>query len=112
MFRMRIRMAVGRLLNDQGISDALRAGREEIERGIMPRCVDYDKEFKLRRLGLNADQRAVAALYIYSKEIKSAQYARLESAVRRYAANNGLGSPFAKVDSHITWVGGHMTWTH
>jgi hypothetical protein len=109
---MQIRMAVGRLLNDDGISAALRAGGDEMRNGIMQRCVDYDKDFKLKRLGLNADQRAVAALYIYSKEVKSAQYARLESAVRSYATNNGLGSPFTKVDSHIIWVDGHMTWTH
>lgn len=112
MFRMQIRTAVGRMLNDEGISDALRAGGDQMEIGIMARCVDYDKEFKLRRLGLNADQRAVAALYIFSKEVKSAQYARLGSAVRGYATNNGLGFPFAKVDSHITWADGHMTWTH
>jgi len=112
MFRMQIRMAVGRLLNDDGVSDALRAGGAEMQNGIMARCVDYDKDFKLNRLGLNADQRAVGALYVYSKEVKSAPYARLELAVRSYATKNSLDPPFTKIDSHINWVDGQMTWTH
>lgn len=107
-----IRWAVGRLLNDDRITNALRAGGDQMQLGVMQRCVDYDKDFKLSRLGLNADQRAVSALYIFSQEVKSAQYAQLEVAVRSYATSASLGSPFEKVNSHITWIDGHMTWNH
>jgi hypothetical protein len=112
MFRMRVRMAVGRLLNDDQISDALRSGGDQMQTGIMTRCVDYDRDFKLRRLGLSADQRAVSALYIFSKEVKSKEYITLEEAIRNYVKRMNIHPPFANVDKHITWVKGEMTWTH
>src|SRR5689334_23382903 len=107
-----IRLAVGRLLNDEEIEKALNAGGNDMQTGIMPRCIDYDRDYKLSRLGLGADQRAVGALYIFSKEVKSAPYVQLEKAVRNYAASKGLGSPFEKIDRHLSWVNGRMIWTH
>lgn len=112
MFRMRVRIAIGRLLNDDHISHALRAGGDQMETGIIKRCVDYDKDFKLRRLGLNRDQRAIAALYIFAKEINSEEYHRLEAAIRDYAKRTGVRPPFKQVDSHLSWPGGQTTWTH
>ena len=118
MFRMGLRGAIGRMLDNAVISKALDEGNEgmkgmdHISYGIFKRLLDYDKEYNLNRFGFTDDQRAIAALYIYSKEVRSPLYARVEAAVRGYAAENGCGAPFAKLDSHITWVDGHMTWNH
>lgn len=83
-----------------------------MQTGIMARCVAYDKDFKLRRLGLNADQRAVSALYIFSKEVDSVEYRKLENAARGYVTRTGIRSPFESIDKHISWNDGEMTWTH
>lgn len=111
-FRMDIRGAVGRLLDNDEINAALHAGGDDMMNGIMSRCVDYDRDFRLNKLRLNADQRAIAALYIFSKEVKSPLYSKLKSAVRNYARGNAIEPPFETVDKHQTWVDGRMTWTH
>ena len=112
MFRMAVRGAVGRLLNDDRIRDALRSGGDQMQMGIMSRCVDYDRDFKLGRLGLDADQRAVSALYIFSKEVKSSEYRQLENSIRDYVKRTGIRPPFTNVDRHMSWIDGQMTWTH
>jgi hypothetical protein len=112
MFGIGVRAAIGRLLNDDQVSGALRLGGEEIQTGIMARCVDYDRDFRLRRLGLDPDQRAVAALYIFSKELQSKEYKQLEAAIRDYARRAHIRPPFSNVDRHLSWPDGKMTWTH
>ncbi|WP_286705305.1 hypothetical protein [Acidiphilium sp. 37-64-53] len=110
-FFNRIGMAVGRLLADAEVHDALAEGGYDMQAGIMRRCLDYDHNYRLRRLRLNPDQRAVAAMYIFSKEVQSAPYARLGAAVENYATEKGISPPFAKVDTHISWIGDRMAWT-
>ena len=105
-----INMEVGRLLADDGISDALHSDEREMGIGIMKRCLDYDKDYKLKSLGFNKDQRAVGAIYIFSKEVKSHAYERLETAVRTYAAHVGVSSVFAEIDRRLIWKDGHLYW--
>ena len=105
-----INMEVGRLLADDGISDALHSDGREMGIGIMKRCLDYDKDYELKRLGFNKDQRAVGAIYIFSKEVKSPAYERLETAVRTYAAHVGASSVFAEIDRRLIWKDGHLYW--
>lgn len=110
MFFWSINMEVGRLLNDDGISDALRSDVREMQMGIMKRCLDYDKNYELKRLGFNKDQRAVGAIYMFSTEVKSPKYERLETAVRTYAARVGASSVFAEMDRHCILKDGQRYW--
>lgn len=105
-----INMEVGRLLADQGISDALDAGGGEMRRGIMKRCLDYDSNYGLKRLGFNKDQRAVAAIYIFSKEVKAPAYENLEIAVKKYGNFVGANSVFSKIDGCLVWQDGQLYW--
>jgi len=105
-----INMEVGRLLADDGVSDALRSGGREMQLGIMKRCIDYDKDYQLKRLGLNKDQRAVGALYIFSREVQSSSYECLETAVRTYAYQIGADSVFSEIDTHLVWQNGRLCW--
>ena len=108
-----INMEVAQLLNDDEISAALGApdsGGREMRVGIMKRCLDYDKDYGLKRLGLNKDQRAVGAIYIFSKEVKSPAYERLEATVRAYAAHVGASSIFAEIDRRMIWKDGRLYW--
>ena len=105
-----INMEVARLLTDAGISAALESGGGEMIKGIMKRCLDYDKDYELKRLGFNKDQRAVGAIYIFSKEVKSPAYVCLGTAVRTYAAHVGASSVFAEIDMRLTWIDGHIYW--
>ena len=105
-----INMEVGRLLADDEISNALFSGDREMAMGIMKRCLDYDSIYKLKRLGFNKDQRAVGALYIFSKEVKSSAYESLEMAVRAYAIRIGASSVFAAIDKCLVWQDGHLYW--
>ena len=107
-----INMEVGRLLADDSISDALHSGGSEMTMGIAKRCLDYDKDYKLKRLGFNKNQRAVGAIYIFSKEVKSIEYERLEKAVRNYATHVGAISVFAEIDGHMIWKDGYLYWNH
>jgi hypothetical protein len=103
-----INMQLGRLLADDGISDALRSGGMEMQMGIMKRCLDYDKNYQMKRLGLTKDQRAVGAIYIFSKEVKSPAYERLEAAIRTYGAHVGASSVFAEIDRYLSWEDGRL----
>lgn len=105
-----INMEVGRLLADDGISNALHSGDRGMAMGIMKRCLDYDSNYKLKRLGFNKDQRAVGAIYIFSKEVKSPAYESLEKAVRAYAIRVGAPSVFGAIDKCLIWQDGHLYW--
>lgn len=103
-------MEVGRLLADDGIRNALDSGGDEMVIGIMKRCLDYDSTFKLKRLGFNKDQRAVGAIYIFSKEVKSPAYESLEKAVRAYAIRVGASAVFGAIDKCLIWQDGRLYW--
>ena len=102
-----INMEVGRLLADDGILDALHSG---MEMGIMKRCLAYDSNYKLKRLGFNKDQRAVGAIYIFSKEVKSPAFESLEKAVRAYGTRGGASSVFGDIDKCLIWKDGYSYW--
>lgn len=105
-----INMEVARLISDDGISRALHSGESKMRMGIMKRCLDYDKDYKLKKLGFNKDQRAVGAIYIFSKEVKSPAYEHLEKAVRTYAAHVGASSVFAEIDKRLIWQDERLYW--
>ena len=105
-----INMEVGRLLADDGILNTLYSVESGMAIGIMKRCLDYDSNYKLKRLGFNKDQRAVGAIYIFSKEVKSPAYESLEKAVRAYATRVGASSVFEKIDKCLVWQDGHLYW--
>lgn len=105
-----INMEVGRLIADDEISNALSSGDREMMMGIMKRCLDYDKNYNLKRLGFNKNQRAVGSLYIFSKEVKSPAYENLEKAVRAYAIRVGASLVFAAIDKCLVWQDDHLHW--
>ena len=101
---------VASLVTDEVISDALSEGGRELRAGIMKRCIDYDRNYRLKSLGFNKHQRAVGAMYIYSKEVKSPIYENLERAVRDYASRVGASSIFPHIDERLVWKGGNLYW--
>lgn len=76
-----INMEVGRLLADDGISDALHSGERGMAIGIMKRCLDYDSNYKLKRLGFNKDHVLLAR---FTSSLKRSSRHRMRIWRRRF----------------------------
>jgi hypothetical protein len=105
-----IRAEIVQLIVSREIDTALSTDDINFRKGIIQRCIDYDKNYDLRRFSLSAHQRAVAALYVYSKELTTAPYVRLEAAVRSYAKTRNIPQPFTTIDANLTRIDGRLAW--
>ena len=109
-FLIGIQDEVLQLITSTEINRALHTDDDNFRKGIIKRCIDYDKDFALKKLSLGAHQRAVGALYIYSRELSTTPHLNLEAAVRSYALRNKIAEPFTKIDAKLKRVDGRMVW--
>lgn len=105
-----INFEAGKILADDNVSSALSAGGTEMQRGIMKRIIDYDKDYRLKKYAKSKTERAILALYIFSKEVESSDYEQLKIAVKTYASSVGVNANFSKIDSSLKLIDGRLYW--
>jgi hypothetical protein len=98
------------ILNDGGVDRAMDLGPPNMRKGIMKRIIDYDNNYRLKTYSNSKIERAILALYIFSKESDHPGFSELGAALKKYSSQNGIYANFAKIDSSLKSVGGQLYW--
>ena len=76
----------------------------------MKRIIDYDKDYRLKKYAKSKLERAVLALYIFSKELDTPEYVALAETLKSYSSKKAINANFAKIDSSLKYVNGNLYW--
>ncbi|NEX22570.1 hypothetical protein G3480_20050 [Thiorhodococcus mannitoliphagus] len=98
------------ILHDEDVDKALDLGPPNMQRGIIKRIIDYDKNYRLKHHSKSKIERAILALYIFSKESDQRGFRELGDALKKYSSKNGVYANFAKIDASLQNVGGQLYW--
>lgn len=98
------------LLNADAVHAALDLGPPNMKRGIMQRIIDYDNNYRLKKYSKSKIERAILALYIFSKESTQPGFRELGGVLKKYSSENGIDANFTKIDSSLKNIGGQLFW--